>query len=355
MIGGTNRLADLGIPRTQAEQSGSGLGARRPSSRATASDFPQATPSLRRRSTLPPPPPRPGTRPGPVSGRRQSRSGREQASATAPGHTAGTGAARTGQLSAPVRAGMLSIYWRASNTGRQAIPVRSGPWGLPGLLAGGAGSGCWHAAADQWIAQSFSDPGSGLHPVDFLELRHCEDGGLDPPVPIPRDVHPGQPPAPWISGALSSRARRQSSRAKRWGAPGPLSPRVDRRGLRHCGDGGLDPPVPIPRDVHPVQPPAPWISGALSPRPRRQSSRAKRWEAPGPLPPPAPRVDAPTPAGHRPSTVSHALQSAGLRPGQWVGQRARSGQYRGPSSSWRGRSAHSVMLIKWNVSLIQFL
>jgi hypothetical protein len=40
LIGCTNQPAELGIPRTQAGQAGSGPGARRPSSRATASSSP---------------------------------------------------------------------------------------------------------------------------------------------------------------------------------------------------------------------------------------------------------------------------------------------------------------------------
>jgi hypothetical protein len=175
LIGCTNLRADLGIPRTQAARSGSGLGAhRRPSSRATARDYFSATPTLRRRSTPPPPPSRPAARPGsvpPGSGHHWTRSGREQASVTAPSRTAGTGAARTGQLSAPDWTVLLSILRRASNTGRRASPVRSGPWRIPGLPAGGASSGCWHAAADQWIAQSVSVLGSGLQPVHLRELR----------------------------------------------------------------------------------------------------------------------------------------------------------------------------------------
>jgi hypothetical protein len=196
----------------------------------------RATTTLRRRPTPPPTPLCPIARPGavpPGPGRRRTRRGREQASVSAPCRTAGTGAASTGRLSAPDWAGLHSIFRRASNTGWRASPVRSGPWGLPGLPAGGAGSRCWHAAADQWFAQSVSGSDQGCSPWISGSFVQCGDDGLDPPVPKPRDVHPGHPPAPWISGALSPRARRQSSRAVRCGAPGPLPPRVDRRGLRH--------------------------------------------------------------------------------------------------------------------------
>jgi hypothetical protein len=88
--------------------------------------------------------------------------------------------------------------------------------GMP-LPTNGSRSRCQYSdqGCSLWISGSFV---------------YCGDGDLDPPVPKPRDVHPGHPPAPWISWALSSRARRQSSRAVRWGVPGPLSPRVDRRG-----------------------------------------------------------------------------------------------------------------------------
>ncbi len=79
----------------------------------------------------------------------------------------------------------------------------------------------------------------------------------------------------------------------------------------------------------------------------RFRDRRNEPAAPTVMEPPAPSLEppAPTPADHRSSTVSHALQSARLsrasarRRTSLVGQRGRSGQFRGPPSSWRARSA----------------
>jgi hypothetical protein len=104
MIGCTNRRADLGIPRTQAGRSGSGLGARRHSSRGSpASHLGDADPT---------PPPYATT------------------TATAPDRFVGSGAGPGGPRPAPARAG-------ASPRRRSRLLMQSGP--APPARARGSG------------------------------------------------------------------------------------------------------------------------------------------------------------------------------------------------------------------------
>jgi hypothetical protein len=153
MIGCTNRRADLGIPRTQAGRSGSGLEARSSSSRATARTLSSPTPILRRRPEPPPPPPRPATRSGTVSPGRVA-----DGSGSGGNEPPSVDRHRTRLLtrSVPVpparaRGSQGSIYTMATKTGRRARPARPGPWGYPGCSLC-AGSGSWIAAAVPWIA-----------------------------------------------------------------------------------------------------------------------------------------------------------------------------------------------------------
>jgi hypothetical protein len=241
MIGCTNRRADLGIPRTQAGRSGSGLEARRPSSRATARTLSSRTPILRRRPTPSLPPPRPATRSGTVSPG-------QVAAGSGPGGNEPPSVdrhrTRLLTLSVPVPpARARGSGWDGLNlhdghqngSAGQPHPARA-LGGYPGCSRCD-GSGSWIAAAVPWMTvDRVAGPalGSGLPCVDRRELRHCGDGQARSARPETWGCPPGPP-----AGALDRRdvspprARRQSSRAVRWGGPGPLSPRVDCRGLRH--------------------------------------------------------------------------------------------------------------------------
>jgi hypothetical protein len=75
--------------------------------------------------------------------------------------------------------------------------------------------------------------------------------GVGGPVP-PGPGHGGHPGCARCAGSperIAAVARRQSPRFAQRGVAGPAPPCVDRRGLRHCGVGGLAPHDPVPRDA----------------------------------------------------------------------------------------------------------
>ena len=229
VIGCTNRRADSGIPQTQAGRSGSRLGARRPSSRATAHDYPSATPTLRHRSTPPPQPPRPVTRLGPVP--------------PIPGPPSPRPAIWQGPvLPVPgrhrLRSGRDSSIYRdrwTTNTGRRASPVRSCPWGLPWLLAGALGPGVGMLlpsngshircqSSDQgcclWISGSFVTVGTAgsIRPSRNLgmstlatrrglgSLGRCHRGPVSSCRVPSCGAHPGHCFRAWIAGGSDTDA-----------------------------------------------------------------------------------------------------------------------------------------------------
>jgi hypothetical protein len=166
------------------------------------------------------------------TGRGRLRLGRQQASATAP--SCSRGRARCHPLEPGGSGRVGHTLHVGTDTGRRASPARPGPWGVTrGVLVPGVGSPLSSRRWPPWIAQQSVLPAQGccvwiagsfvtVGTADSIRLSPCHWMPPGPPAGAldRRDVSP-------------PRARRQSPRAVRWGGPGPLPPRVDRRGLRH--------------------------------------------------------------------------------------------------------------------------
>jgi hypothetical protein len=200
MTGCTNRTTELGIPRTQAGRSGIGLGARRPSSRATA---------------------RPG-RPSPRRPRSYAVDRRRHLRHRA--RPRGWVRCRpAGSRSAPAQAGTGLCH-------RTRLPTRPGPvppvraqW--PGWLWAGWGSPYTSAT---------TRVGGLVRPARAMETTRAAHSVLD-------RRSPSHIAAAVPALAVSDRAAGRTA--------GPGLPCADHRGFRHCGDGGLDLLVPKSRDA----------------------------------------------------------------------------------------------------------
>jgi hypothetical protein len=251
LLGCTSRPAELGIPRTQAGRAGSG--ARGPQDQL-AGACPLLPPSAER-----PTPPlyavTSATAPGP-GGRARCRSGGPHPAParaeTAPRHRSWS-LTRLG----PVPRAQARRLWAGREHLRALaltrvgglVPLGPGHGGHPGRsrCAGspesyrrGRPGACRRGRAAGRTA------GLVLPRADRRGLRRRGDGGPVPHVPVSRAATRATNGALDRRSVSPPRARRQSSRAIRWGVTGPLLPRVDRRGRRACRADGLPAAGPPP-------------------------------------------------------------------------------------------------------------
>jgi hypothetical protein len=308
----TNRSADLGIPRTQAERTGSGLGARRPNSRAIA----RSSESLRRprsyaadlrrhrRDRWHRTRPRGrarwagATRPG----RGRLRPGQKQASVIAPGYSCGR--ARY-HLLEPGGSGRVGPTLRfGPYTGRLASPAA--PARRRAAARGMEANRAIHGVLDRRSRIAAAVPalavmdraaertaGPGLSCVDRRGPRASSLWGrrARSARPCSSGCHLGHPPVHWIAGLYLHRGPVASRRVPYGGADPGLCCRawIARGSVTERATGQL---LSAPR----ASPPGPWLDqvwSASGPGPVSTAARVRpqvrgpgRHTGPGPSPAP---------------------------------------------------------------------